>query len=463
MQCLESPAAKSRCHGTLGDTHSDPHDLSSVKPHSCLDPSFSTAWQDLVGLPASPIADIGDNNLVIFLTIALTSLAVFVLLSTVSEAWSILRLPLLNSKNSGIPFQGPVPSFVFLVPAHDEELLIASCLTSLQSQRFPAQHLRIVVVADNCTDQTAEIARLSGAEVLERSDPVHRGKPWAIAWALRQLNFDEFDALVIIDADTEVSTDFAESLASHGPLRNKVLQPFIGVQNPNENSLTRMSAVYERVVHGLAYRMKARVGLNVPLGVGMCLGSGVLKTLGEWPALSIGEDVELYAILTGLGIRIESAPSARITAQETSSLAQSGPQRHRWTAGRIQVLRRHTFPLILNRRIHPHQRLDTIAEIATFGPVVHLGLVTLGVFLSIVLQPPGSDILIAVFLFALLRLVIYTFLAIAWDPHPGKAILAFGYLPVYAIWRNIQMIKSLIRSGEGRWQRTDRHKPGGGS
>jgi cellulose synthase/poly-beta-1,6-N-acetylglucosamine synthase-like glycosyltransferase len=221
-----------------------------------------------------------------------------------------------------------------------------------------------------------------------------------------------------------------------------------------------MAAVHERVVHGLSYRLKGRARLNVPLGVGMCIGTGVLSSLGEWPALSLGEDIELYLILTGKGVRIQAVPDARIVAQETSSLRQSAMQRHRWTRGRIQVLRRRGLSLLFNRDVHPHQRLDTIAEVSSFGPVVQLGLATFGVLATLSLQPPGSLLLVAAFAVSLLRLAIYTVAAVSTDPHPWKAVSAFAYLPVYALWRNWTLLKGLIVPGSGEWKRTERHSPG---
>src|SRR5262249_29272837 len=154
-------------------------------------------------------------------------------------------------------------------PAHNEELLLPQCLASLRDQVWPADKKRIVVVADNCTDHTAHVARVHGAEVLVRNDTTRRGEPWAIAWSLEQLDLTHVDGVVIVDADTEVMPGFAAALAERAPINHKVLQPFIDVQNPNETALTRLAAVYADAVHGIAYRVKERMGLNVPLGVGM--------------------------------------------------------------------------------------------------------------------------------------------------------------------------------------------------
>ncbi len=87
---------------------------------------------------------------------------------------------------------------VFLVPAHNEELLIQRCVESLLGMRYPADRFRVLVVADNCTDSTASVAAACGAMVLERSSETARGKSFAIGWALGQLSLDEWDAIVTV-------------------------------------------------------------------------------------------------------------------------------------------------------------------------------------------------------------------------------------------------------------------------
>src|SRR5581483_3655698 len=148
------------------------------------------------------------------------------------------------------------PRLLFLVPAHDEEALIGSCVQSLRRLRYPADAFAVWVVADNCSDRTAALARQAGACCLERTDPARPGKPHAVAWALARLPIRDFDAVAIIDADTVVDPGFARGLAAAAPLRAKVVQPFNGVRNPADNALTRLAAVLATANHGLAFLVK---------------------------------------------------------------------------------------------------------------------------------------------------------------------------------------------------------------
>src|SRR5262249_34357078 len=97
---------------------------------------------------------------------------------------------------------------------HDEEHQVAATIRSLQATAYPPARRRIVVVADNCTDATAQVARAAGADVLERHDPARRGKGHALAWAFPWILEDpRVDAVCIVDADCEVSANLLQALS----------------------------------------------------------------------------------------------------------------------------------------------------------------------------------------------------------------------------------------------------------
>jgi 1,2-diacylglycerol 3-beta-glucosyltransferase len=390
----------------------------------------------------------------LLLTVPIFALGVLLLLPTFSELLSFLRPWSWQTPTRTEPTE--LPRFVYLVLAHDEEMLIAGTVRSLLAQDYPAPKRHVIVVADNCSDATARIAREAGAEVWERDDRTQRGKPFAIAWALGRIPLAEYDGLIIVDADCEVTSDYARQLARRGPLRGKVLQPVIGVRNPTETALTRMASVHGMVTHGLAYRVKERAGLNAPLGVGMCLGTDVLRA-EPWSAFSVAEDWELYCILTVRGVRIEPVQEARISAQEAKSLAQSGPQRHRWLAGKVGVLQQYFGAILRSPNLSLPQKLDAVAELTFPGPAVHLGIAGLLAAIAWLAGPPLGALAAAVVLASLIRPVLYTALAIAKDESPARAIAAFAYLPVYTAWRIGPALRSIVASRLTRWVRTERH------
>jgi cellulose synthase/poly-beta-1,6-N-acetylglucosamine synthase-like glycosyltransferase len=377
-------------------------------------------------------------------------------LPAASELWSVRTLRRRRTGASSLISGATYPRFLFLVPAHNEELLLKPCLRSLQGIAYPVERMQVVVIADNCTDATATVAESAGAICLVRNDVAHRGKPWAIAWALERLQLADYDAVVVVDADSIVAPDFAAKLARSAPLTGKVLQPYIDVSNREDNSLTRMAAILSAVRFRIINEMKARAGLNVPLGNGLCIGTQVLAEHG-WRAFSICEDWELYAILTIGGVHIEAAPAARIGSQEARSLRQSSSQRQRWTAGKHAVLLRYVGGLLSSPRLSLHQRLDALAELSAPGPAVQLGMAFTLIALASLLKLPGAAWLTAVLLIPIVRIGSYTIAAILMDGEPLRAALSFVYLPVYTIWRMAIQIRSLMITGDSAWVRTERH------
>lgn len=344
---------------------------------------------------------------------------------------------------------------LFLVPAHNEERSVTSCVVSLRAQHYPRALCDVVVIADNCRDRTAMLARVAGAACLERRDTARPGKPQAIAWALAQLPLPQYDAVVIVDADAVVDGAFASGLAATGSLRGKAVQPYNDVRNPDDDSLTRMAAVLAAARYRGAYVLKRWAGLNVPLSAGMAIGTDVLATHG-WSTFTICEDWEWYARLTAAGIPISYAADAHLFAEETATLRQSGPQRQRWLAGRITVLLQEGARIIGSSRIGFLQKLDAIAELASPGPAVHLGVAAVLTLLGLAVSPPGAGIVTALLIASLARPAVYTGIALCRTPAPHRALAAFAFLPVYVVWRLGAAIVAVSKIGDGRWVRTAR-------
>lgn len=392
----------------------------------------------------------------VVLTVFLAGAAAILLLPTLSDLLSLAWVALARRPTPPAPPAAP-PRLLVLVPAHNEELLIASCVRTLLAQDYPRDRFSVVVIADNCGDRTASIARAAGAQCLERTDPVLRGKPRAIAWALEQVPFRTFDAVAIVDADTIVAPDFYRQIAAAAPLRAKAVQAFFDLRNPDEGPLTRMAAVLATATHGLSYPFKQRAGLNVPLvGNGMVFGSDVLAELG-WHAFSICEDWEMYALLSEAGVPIECAPEAHVYAQEARSLGQSSTQRERWTAGRLTVLGHIGPRILLSRKISARQKLDALAELTAPGPALHIGIAVVLAGAALAFDPPGAAFIVAALALSLVRPVVYTAWALTLQPSRARSLASFAYLPVYTLWRVGTAARALRMIGDKPWVRTERH------
>ncbi len=353
---------------------------------------------------------------------------------------------------------------LLLVPAHNEAALIQRCVESLCAQEHPPDKLSIVVLADNSTDETAALAEAAGAIVLVRKDARHRGKGYAIGWALERLEWADYDAVVILDADTTVDADYYRRLAESAPLRTKVVQCYDGLSNENENWLTLLAGMITRNRYDLALPLKQAAGLRVPLtGDGTVLGSDVLRRHG-WRTDSLTEGWDLYARLTLAGERIELARTARIYAQEARSLDQAGSQRARWTTGRANVLGENWRAIVTSRSISPHQKLDLFAELSSPGPVLTITISLLGLVAAAVFAGgTAGALLLFAFAAPLVHQGMLTLISLGRHPRPLSVIRAAVRLPVYAAWRVALAARLLMGGKPKEWARTARHKEGAGS
>jgi len=350
-----------------------------------------------------------------------------------------------------------VPQLLFLVPAHDEELLLGRTLESLLSLDYDPDKYQIVVVADNCSDKTAEVAQHHGVAVLERTNPELSGKGEALGWALSHVCEREFDALVIIDSDTIVNTGFAAALAGVAGIRQCAIQSFDGPDNEFDNWLTILAGILSRYRFDVAISLKRAAGLNSPLaGTGTLIGRGVLDEHG-WPVYTITEGWELYAYYTLNGVECKYVPGARLLAQEARELSQSRGQRERWTKGRFAVLGIYLRGILTNGRVGALQRLDLLAELSSPGPVSRGVLGVVGAGMALATPYPASLVLVVLFATGVLQPLWYSVLALRTHPRPRAVVKAVLRLPVYAVWRVGIAVLFMLTRTKREWHRTRRH------
>jgi len=245
-------------------------------------------------------------------------------------------------------------SLVVLVPAHNEALVLDASLASLAQQDYPALSYEIVVVADNCTDDTAAIARAHGATVWERTNTQERGKGYALDWAITQLLARPLpaDAFVVVDADTWAAPDFlscmSTRLLSQTDARGLcALQGRYGVLNGAEGwRAALMGAAFDLVNH-VRPLGRNRLGLSVGLkGNGMAFTREILARV-RWHGDSLTEDLDFALDLARQeNLRVAYAPEARVWAQMPTEGTQATSQRKRWEEGRRKSVRALALPLL---------------------------------------------------------------------------------------------------------------------
>jgi cellulose synthase/poly-beta-1,6-N-acetylglucosamine synthase-like glycosyltransferase len=237
--------------------------------------------------------------------------------------------------------------FDIIVPAHNEAAVIARTVESLRKIDWPADQFRITVCADNCSDDTKEKARAAGALVIERQDPARRGKGYALDFAFRSSRDAGFaDAVVIIDADAEVSANLLEAIAARLQSGLHAVQVHYGVLNPMASWRTRLITIAKGAVHIVRSRARERLGLSCGIrGTGWSVTHQLLRAV-PYQAFSLTEDLE-YGIDLGLaGYRVAYADEADCDAEMVSNEQSARAQRQRWERGRFQLMRSKTGPLL---------------------------------------------------------------------------------------------------------------------
>ena len=236
-----------------------------------------------------------------------------------------------------------------LVPAHDEEAGIAATLAALTGAAYRREQRRIIVIADNCSDRTAELAAAAGAEVWERSDPERRGKGFALIWALERLLAldDHFDAVVFVDADCTVSPNLLTAVDARLRAGARALQVDYVAGNPEDSSAAALRFAAFAVGDTVRFLGKERLGLSCGLvGTGMAFTRDLLER-NPWTATGLVEDGEFHMRLVLAGERVEFVPEASVSQAVPTSLKASSSQQARWEMGKLQLIRRWSGRLVL--------------------------------------------------------------------------------------------------------------------
>jgi 1,2-diacylglycerol 3-beta-glucosyltransferase len=375
------------------------------------------------------------------------------------------------------PSGPPAHRILLLIPAHNEAALLPATLANLRKLDYPAELYEIHVVADNCSDNTAELARAGGAIVHKRFHDTLKGKGYALQWLLRHVWAAEtpHDAIVILDADSIVSPNFLRVMDAQLTIGARAVQAYYAVCDPCSSPLV-----------GLRYMAMVMVNYLRPLGRMLLGGSAGLKGNGmlfraellrqhEWTG-HLTEDIEFHMSLIAAGEQVLFAPDAVVWAEMPKTLAESTTQNERWERGRVEMLGRY-LPRLLgdaSRALGRGQwhraylNFDAAMEhlIPPFTVLVSLSLLlstaTVLLFaLSIWFVPSAvswasANVLLALFLTLGLALYLGIGLHLARTPkHIYKALL---HAPAFTFWKLALYGRVLTGRQQKGWIRTARNE-----
>ena len=322
--------------------------------------------------------------------------------------------------------KGKAHSFAVLICARNESAVIADLIKSIKDQTYEERLIKIFVMADNCTDDTANIARSAGAFVYERQDKALVGKGYALECLLENIKRDfpkGFDGYFVFDADNLLSGDYIEKMNAVFSDGYDIVTSYRNSKNFGENWISAGYALW--FLRESKYLNRARMLLGTSCavsGTGFMFSRKILEEQGTWPFHLLTEDIEFSVHHILKGRRIGFADAVLYDEQPTA-FSQSWHQRMRWACGFLQVLKKYGKKLLLGMAHGSFSCYDMCMNI-----MPALILTTLSLILNTVLVVMG--IMSGDVLYALLT-VARTFAGLYFT------VFAVGLITVITEWKRI--------------------------
>jgi cellulose synthase/poly-beta-1,6-N-acetylglucosamine synthase-like glycosyltransferase len=335
------------------------------------------------------------------------------------------------------------PSIAVIVPAHNMEQVITRCIASLADERNAGHQLEIYVVADHCTDNTADLARHAGAEVLTRNEG-SRGKTYTLAWAIATLKDRgaDPDMYVIVDATARIEAGFFDALTAHWSAGENIVVSHPVVDAANQQWFARCLGL--TLAHrNLQNRARQRLGLSSLIeGRGMAYSRRYIKEFGWRLALPTStrkgshptEDWRHAVQAVSHGFRVAFADDARVVTPLRDSLGAATQQGARWERGRMLNAGTHALKLLM-RGIRDRSRIKTLAALdAIQPPVAILGVIAV-ILAAFSFSVPVSTLGTVVGMMPFALFLLYGLLVVAQGRKDGIEATAVLWAPVYLAWR----------------------------
>ncbi len=300
--------------------------------------------------------------------------------------------------------------FMAIIPAHNEERVVANLIESLKNQTYDRNLYDIYVIADNCTDKTAQVAKKAGAIVYERFDQAHKTKGYALQWFLKQKIKEnaDYDAFFVFDADNIVDKNFIINMNKKLCQGEEVVQGYRDIKNPTDNWITAGYALFYWTMHRMYHLARYNIGLSPLLnGTGFMVKFDVVKPNG-WETETLTEDIEFSLKQIIKGKKLGWATDAIVYDEQPTSFKQSWSQRSRWTVGHMQCLKTYTGQLA--KALKEHKTLmnfDGLLYIAGTTPMLVL---TFGVMLLNIIMYAAKEMSTQLLIINILNYLIPTLL-----------------------------------------------------
>ena len=343
-----------------------------------------------------------------------------------------------------------------LIPAHDEAAGIGQTLAELKPEL--RAHDRLLVVADNCSDNTTAIARAAGAIVLERFDRNLRGKGYALDYGLSHLKSDPPDVIIFMDADCDIQVGTLGLLASHALATQRPVQAQYLIEQPASTSLKGFISAFAIKVKNLV-RPLGLCHMGAPClltGTGIALPWDIAIAVNVASG-HIAEDMKWGLDLALAGHAPTFLPEARVTSRLPSGDDAAKVQRTRWEHGHLQIVREY-LPKLMGQSLR-QGRVDLLA--------LALELLVLPLSLLVMIWVAVAAVSLVFALVSQIWLPLYIALLAGGALFGGVILAWYGYgrtdlslrqlamIPLYILWK-IPLYIAFLVNPEQRWVRTRR-------
>ena len=350
-----------------------------------------------------------------------------------------------------------------MVAAHNEQAVISQMVESLKFLDYPKELFDIFVIADNCSDSTAELAAASGARVYERTDTANIGKGYALDWMFKQLYVMEetYDAVCVFDADNLVCGRFLKEMNNKLCKGHKAIQGYLDSKNPFDTWVSSSYTIAFWLSNRTFQLPRYNLGLSCGLcGTGFCISMDLLREVG-WGTTSLTEDLEFTMKLALNNYKVVWAGDAVVYDEKPLTLRQSWRQRTRWMQGHADCARKY-LPSLFKKAFNEGNLLAFDCGVYLFQPIrfILIGLLTAMAWIQTI--SPESPFFSMQYVFPAYMWYLLVFSQVVYGPlivlsekkFSKNVILGFIVYPIYCLtWVPIA-IQGIVSRNNKSWTHT---------
>jgi cellulose synthase/poly-beta-1,6-N-acetylglucosamine synthase-like glycosyltransferase len=234
-------------------------------------------------------------------------------------------------------------NYAVVICAHNEAAVISNLLTCLQVQTYPQDKFHTFLLADHCTDETAALGRkFARVTVWERTEGLRSGKGAVLNWGIEKIRRecpDQFDNLVVFDADNVVGKDFLAIINQNFANGAEIVTGKRVAQNPFASLVSQWYTLYWCIINGLYNRPRFKLGLSSMLsGTGFAFRLNLLGDKG-WKTISLSEDIEFSCQQVLKGHKVDFIETALFYDEQPTDFKVMAVQLSRWCTGGYQIVK----------------------------------------------------------------------------------------------------------------------------